>query len=41
LHDQVSWLEENEGSLTAVFKDGNLVKDLKFSDIKQRLARYV
>lgn len=40
LHDQVSWLQENGGSLSTVFKDGKLTTEITFSEIKSKVARY-
>lgn len=37
LADQCSWEQESQGCLTEVFKDGKLLVDQKFSDIRNRL----
>ena len=40
LVDQVDWNGEAEGSLHTVYKDGKLIKDMNYSEIKSKVARY-
>ncbi|MDA7502081.1 hypothetical protein N8482_02290, partial [Chitinophagales bacterium] len=37
LNDQVSWEEEKKGELQTVFKDGKLIRDLSFSEIRNNV----
>ena len=40
LVDQVGWNGEQEGSLHTIYKDGKLIKDMNYSEIKSKVARY-
>lgn len=37
LYDQQTWMQEQQGCLETVFKDGNLVKEWTLDEIRKRL----